>query len=246
MKLGIMQPYFFPYLGYFDLIHRTDRWVVFDIPQYIRHGWVNRNRVLHPKSSWQYIVVPLKKHTRETAISDIELANPTECKQRIVNQLAHYRKYARYFEPTMDLIERCFACETTHLSQLNVRCLELTCRHLGIAFDYMLSSELELPLDMIKAPGDWALEISKSLGATEYWNPPGGADLFDVAKYLDDGIMLKIQSFAPMIYDTRRYALEPNLSIVDVLMWCRPEEVREFLDHSRQRPAVSAVPQTQD
>ena len=71
VRLGIMQPYFFPYLGYFDLINRTDRWIVFDTAQYIRHGWVNRNRILHSDSEWQYILVPLKKHSRKAAIKDI-------------------------------------------------------------------------------------------------------------------------------------------------------------------------------
>ena len=78
MKLGIMQPYFFPYLGYFDLIHSVDKWVVFDTPQYIRHGWVNRNRILHPESDWQYIIVPLKKHPRNTPIKEIEIADGIE------------------------------------------------------------------------------------------------------------------------------------------------------------------------
>ena len=78
MKVGIMQPYFFPYLGYFDLINRVDKWIVFDTPQYIRHGWVNRNRILHPHQGWQYIVVPLKKHDRDTSINQIETADPTE------------------------------------------------------------------------------------------------------------------------------------------------------------------------
>ena len=83
MKLGIMQPYFFPYPGYFALIAQVDRWVVFDTPQYMRHGWVNRNRILHPGSGWQYIVAPLVKHRRSTSIRDIRLADPGALSGRI-------------------------------------------------------------------------------------------------------------------------------------------------------------------
>ena len=67
MKLAIMQPYFFPYIGYFQLISAVNKWVIFDNAQYIRHGWVNRNRILSPdlEQEWQYIGVPLQKHDQE-------------------------------------------------------------------------------------------------------------------------------------------------------------------------------------
>ena len=75
MKIAIMQPYFFPFLGYFGLIKNTDRWIVFDTPQFIRQGWMDRNRILKPKEGWQYIRVPVKKHTRDTPTKDIEIRN---------------------------------------------------------------------------------------------------------------------------------------------------------------------------
>ena len=74
MVIGNMQPYFFPYLGYFDLINRCDKWIVFDTPQYIKQGWVNRNRVLHPAEGWAYFGVPVKKHEYNTPICRIETA----------------------------------------------------------------------------------------------------------------------------------------------------------------------------
>ena len=89
MVLGIMQPYFFPYLGYFDLINRCDKWIVFDTPQYIRHGWINRNRILHPQQGWQYIIVPVKKHKRDTPINQIEIVPPALWSPRILGQLMH-------------------------------------------------------------------------------------------------------------------------------------------------------------
>ena len=73
MKLGAMQPYFFPYLGYFDLINCTDRWIVADTVQYMKQGWVNRNRILNPSGGWQYILAPTRKHSHRAAIGEIEL-----------------------------------------------------------------------------------------------------------------------------------------------------------------------------
>ncbi len=75
MRLAVMQPYFFPYLGYFALIKKSDHFVIFDTPQFIRHGWIERNRILKPVEGWQYIKVPLVKHSRETAIKDIVIRN---------------------------------------------------------------------------------------------------------------------------------------------------------------------------
>ena len=72
MKLAVQQPFFFPYLSYFELIDRVDRWIVFDTPQYVK--WVSRNRVLHPVSGWQYILVPVKKHRLVTPIRQIEIS----------------------------------------------------------------------------------------------------------------------------------------------------------------------------
>ena len=75
MRLAIMQPYFFPYIGYFQLINAVDKWVVFDEVQYIRHGWVNRNMILSPniEKQWQYIIVSLQKHNQGELIKNIKV-----------------------------------------------------------------------------------------------------------------------------------------------------------------------------
>src|SRR4030042_3246951 len=83
MKIGIMQPYFFPYLGYFSLIKHTERFVLLDSVQFIKHGWVKRNRILKPGSGWQYILVPLVKHNRDTKIKDIRIKNTLDWRNTI-------------------------------------------------------------------------------------------------------------------------------------------------------------------
>ena len=75
MIIAIHQPYFFPYLGYFGLIKNTDRWIVFDTPQFQKHGWIERNRIIKPVQGWQYISVPLIKHSQKTKIIDIKIKN---------------------------------------------------------------------------------------------------------------------------------------------------------------------------
>jgi len=230
MKLGIMQPYFFPYLGYFDLINSTDRWIVFDTAQYIRHGWVNRNRIVHVDSGWQHILVPLKKHSRQAAIKDIEIAANIDWKNCILGQLLRYKKKARYYKETIDLVEESLDEKEFHISHLNVRVMKSVCRLLGIDFNFNIFSEMDFDLGPVEGPGDWALRISEAMGASEYLNPPGGADIFDPGKFAASGITLKIQEFQNMEYDCRRWDFVPGLSIIDVLMWNTPEEIMAHLN----------------
>jgi len=229
MRLGIMQPYFFPYIGYFELMYRTDRWVVFDTAQYIRHGWVSRNRILHPTEGWLYIIVPTKSHQRETPIDQIRIREDGRWRHKILGQLQHYRKRAPYFDDVFDLISSCLQDSDGSLARLNVRSLLRVCDYLDIPFRRSLFSEMDLELGPIEGPGDWALRIAESMGASEYINPPGGAELFDRSKFEAAGIVLTIQEPVDFVYTCGGYEYEPNLSIVDVLMWNSPEAVRAYL-----------------
>jgi hypothetical protein len=230
MVLGLMQPYFFPYLGYFDLINCTTKWIIFDTAQYIRRGWINRNRILHPKEGWQYIVVPIQRAKRETAIADIRIKDQTGWKEKILRQLNHYRKNARYFDETISLVTYCLDIEERRISRLNTKVLENMCKYLGISFHYQYLSEMNLELPAIDYPGDWALYLAQAMGAKEYINPSGGRKLYDTQKFEKLGIKLTIRGMEPFEYACRNYRFEPNLSIIDVLMWNSPENVKAYLD----------------
>ena len=243
MKLGIMQPYFFPHLGYFDLIFNVDQWVVFDQAQYIRHGWVNRNRILKPSGQWQYIIVPLKKHHRHTLIKDIQVHDNSGWKQRIIGQLQHYKKRAPFYTQTIDLLRRCFENSPIALSQLNALCLKQICEYVGIPFHYHFFSQLNLSLGPIHEPGDWALEISKAMGASLYLNPPGGKDLFDIEQFAQNNIELIIRDVPDFSYACRGYEFERNLSILDVIMWNSSETILSYLK-SRTLSDITAAPVT--
>lgn len=233
MKLGLTQPYFFPYLGYFDLIYQTDQWIVFDSVQYIRRGWGNRNRVLHQNQGWQYLVIPLKKHSRDTSIRDIEIVDDDKWQDKIIGQLQHYKKHAPYFKQTMSIVEKGIVSDNVSLARLNVNCLSLVCQYLGIEFRYQYFSNMHLDLGPIDGPGDWALRVSEALGATEYVNPPGGVAIYDPEKFNAAGIKLTIRRLPPIEYECHRYEFIPHLSIIDVLMWNAPEKVRAHLEKHR-------------
>jgi hypothetical protein len=238
MILGIMQPYFFPYLGYFDHINVCDRWVVFDVAQYIRRGYVNRNRILHPRpqggKEWQWIIAPVKKHSRNTLIKDIQVTDGTQWKKKIIGQLNHYKKRAKNYSDTVTFIEECFDTEDTSLARLNVRIMQHCCHKLGIAFEYSIFSEMNLNIGSVNEPGEWALRISEAMGADEYVNPPGGRHLFDPEKFRKIGCKLTIREPAVFAYKPNGFPFVEHLSIIDVMMWNSVEEIRVFLKKHKE------------
>jgi hypothetical protein len=234
MKLGFMQPYFFPYLGYFDLINYVDKWVVFDTVQYIKGGWIKRNRILHPNKGWKYITVPIKQYSHDTAIKDIKIDNEQYWERKIVGQLSHYRNKAPYAADVIALVEDALDVNEDFISRLNVYALDIVCKRLGINFDYSFFSEMALDIGPVEDPGDWSLRLSEVLGVDEYANPPGGKDLFDKEAFADSGIKLTIRNLPTFQYDCGDYDFIPDLSIVDVMMWNKPEVIKAYLDEHKE------------
>lgn len=233
MKLGIMQPYFFPYLGYFSLIKHTDKFILFDPVQFIRHGWIERNRVLKPENDWQYINVPLEKHSLDTKIKDIKINNENDWKSKILSQLQHYKKKSPFYKQTVAVVEDGLDIITDSIVELNAHTMESVCRYLGINFDYEIFSQMNLKIDEVSAPDEWALNICKAYpDADEYWNPQGGLEFFDRNKYEQAGIKLFFQKVNIKPYPQRRGPenIITGLSIIDVMMFNSPEKISEMLD----------------
>ncbi len=225
-----MQPYFLPHLGYFSLIKHTDEWVVFDTPQFIRHGWIERNRILKPREGWQYIKVPLEKHNRETPINQVAIRVGEPWRELILAQIEHYKKIAPYYEEVNAFLREALAYETHMISAMNVHLLERVCSYLDIPFHSRVFSECNLDLPKANAPDEWALNISLALGAAEYVNPPGGATFFDRKKYDRHNLRLTFLATNMKQYDQRRAVFQPQLSILDAMMFNSRSEILEMLD----------------
>jgi hypothetical protein len=241
MRVGIMQPYFFPYIGHFALIANVDEWLVFDITQYTPKSWMNRNRVLHPASGWMYVTVPVASAARAARTCEVRVRDPAGARSSAVGKLSHYAQRAPFFTQVMELVDGAFSeAGGDSLVQLNVAGLRKVCDYLGLEFRYRICSELELDLPPINGPGDWAPAIADAVGADAYINPIGGRRLFDPATFRQRQIELGFLDMPSFTYDTRPYRFEPYLSILDVLMWNSPESVRRSL-HSATVTASEAV-----
>jgi len=233
MKLAIMQPYFFPYIGYFQLMNAVDKWIIFDNTQYMRHGWINRNRILSPNldKEWQYIIVPLDKHSREDLINEIKINNTQSWRDDIIRKLTYYKSIrAPYYYETIELVIECLNTDVRSLLEINTIVLKKITGYLNIKFDYLLSSEEEFDLDNVVAPGDWALEISKHLKASDYINPIGGQKIFDKEKFYAAGINIRFLQSHNINYRQSKRKYVPWLSIIDLMMFNSIDKIKIILN----------------
>ena len=239
MTLAIMQPYFFPYLGYWQLIANCDEFIFFDVVQYNKRSWMNRNRILHPDQSkdFQYISVPIKKHSAGTLISDVVLNNTEKWQDKILGQLTVYKKLqAPFYNETVALIEMILNKDYEKFLDLSIESTKVICNYLDLDLKYQIASNLDFNKDYIERPGDWALEISKKLQATNYINPQGGYEIFDENKYTSNGIdLMFLKSNLTHYKQSRREGFKAGLSIIDVLMFNSKDIIRNLLFNDFQK-----------
>lgn len=239
MRLGIMQPYFFPYLGHFALIASVDEWIVFDVTQYTPKTWMNRNRILHPKEGWQYVSVSLLNSSSSIRTHEVRVASLADTEKNLLGKLTSFRRHAPYYDAVVQLVRTAFGATTgDSLCALNTSALRAVCNYLGLPFNARICSELNLDFPSGMAAGDWAPFICESLGATSYVNPAGGRELFDPMRFSRSGIELLFGKFGELRYDPAPFKYEPHLSILDVLLWNSPEHIiRALREQTTLEPA---------
>lgn len=231
MKLAIMQPYFFPYLGYFSLIKNTDHFVFFDTPQYIRKGWINRNRIIGGGEKTVYITVPVTKSSRETAIKDIHINYNENWRNKIRGQLSIYKRRAPFYKDVMDIVEEVIMSENISIAKMAMKSVIQVCEYLDIDFSYDVFSEMQYAQIKANESDEWALNITKAMGYDTYVNPPGGKSFFHKSKYEKEGIQLQFLTQKLEPYNQKTPGFIEGLSIIDLMMFCKPEEISRMMDN---------------
>lgn len=224
-----MQPYFFPYLGYFSLINQADEFMLFDTPQFMRKGWIERNRIIKLSGGSVYIKVPLIKSSLDTSIKDMKIDHSLNWRNKIVSQLDIYKKKAPYYKQVKALLEDCISDDDTSISIMNENVLRKVCQYIGISTKITVFSEMNLKINIPQAPDEWALNICKSIGATTYINAAGGQDFFDPKKYKDNNIELYFVEQPLPPYEQLGNEFESGLSILDIMMFNSPEDIMAML-----------------
>lgn len=171
MKLGIMQPYFMPYIGYWQLMHAVDTYVVYDDVNYINRGWINRNRILmngEPK----YFNIFMQGASQNKKINEIQVNAEDGWREKNLRTLRGAYRKAPYFKETFSVMEEVFACREENLAAFLLNSLQVVCRYLKIKTRLILSSSLEK--DVFLKGEEKILSICELLGATQYYNAVGG------------------------------------------------------------------------
>lgn len=238
MILGVMQPYFLPYLEHFKLIAACDRWVVFDTVLYRRKTWMSRNRIINRETTWSYISVPIVRGATQGPVAAANVSK-TNWREDLENRLRVYAREAPFYEDTCELVRGIIAPNHTTLADLNAWGLRVICDYLGISTPCERLSEMKLDLPEHAGPDEWGLLISKALGADEYRNASGGGRLLDPARFEAAGVRLSFHEHRPVSYATGSFVPVPDLSIIDPLMWCGHEVVTGWV-HDRNRRNIPA------
>ena len=226
MRVGIMQPYFLPYIGYWQLLAAVDRFVLYDRIQYTKKGWINRNRFLLNGHD-EVFSLPLRKAPDGLDVVDREIAPEFDPGKLLARWRGAYQR-APHFSESFRLMERIVSCPERNLFSYIRHSVTLVATHLGILTPIIISSELPA-VATEKRGAEKVLGICQALGATGYLNPIGGVELYDKAEFARSGVNLQFLSSHPVQYPQLGGAHVPWLSILDVLMFNPVETVREQL-----------------
>jgi hypothetical protein len=221
MRLGIMQPYFLPYIGYFQLIAAVDKFIVYDNIKYTKKGWINRNRFLQNGKDVMFSI-SLKKASDSLDICERELASDFN-RERLLNQLRSAYQRAPQFKQTFPLIEQVISYPEPNLFLFLHNSILQVCAHLGITTKIILSSEIAI--DHHLQGQDKVLALCEALDATTYLNSIGGVELYSKKAFQDKGIDLQFIQSKPFDYLQFDNALVPWLSIIDVMMFNTLEQI---------------------
>lgn len=226
MRLAIMQPYLFPYLGYFHLIHAVDKFVCYDDVNFIKQGWINRNKILLNHTAYLF-TVPVRQISSFRKINETELdcARYLSWKKKFLRTIDHAYKHAPYFGQTRQILEEVFSEDAKYVCELAISSILAVIRYLGLERHIVLTAQ-GYANSHLKSE-DRVLDICKQESATVYINPRGGKDLYSRDVFEANGIELKFINSSLPPYRQFDHEFVGGLSIIDVLMFNSPRTIAD-------------------
>jgi hypothetical protein len=225
MKLAIMQPYFLPYIGYYQLIAAVDEFVIYDNIKYTKKGWINRNRFLLNGESATFSI-PLVKASDLLDVRERSLS-PSYQRDKLIRQFDSAYCKAPQFQAARDVISQVIRCDATNLFDYILNATQSICRLLGIDTKIIISSGIGI--DHQLRSEEKVLAICAQLGASEYLNSIGGIELYSREHFRARGVRLDFIRSRTMVYPQFGNVFVENLSIVDVLMFNPLDAVKAWV-----------------
>lgn len=226
MKLAIMQPYFFPYIGYWQLINSVDKFVIYDDVNFIKRGWINRNRIL-VNGEAKFINLKMNKASQNKLINEIELLIDPIYNKKLLKTIEYSYKKAPYYGEVFPVIESIIMQKEKNLARYLEFSIRKICEYLLISTELIISSSINKNNDL--KGQDKILEICKILGADEYYNAIGGKELYSYEDFVFQGINLKFLKTDVIRYKQFSNKFISNLSIIDVMMFNKRKDIEAKL-----------------
>lgn len=228
MKIAIMQPYLFPYIGYFQLIKAADRFIIYDDVNYIKGGWINRNKILLNDKQYMF-TVSCRNASQNRLINEHEIEFDLRLQNKLIKTFEHAYKKAPFYRNVISLLHTSLEHKDKNLSNFLTNSIQHICSYLNIDTPIYKSSEkYQYNKGMDKA--DRLIDITKSEGADHYINPIGGQLLYNKEYFLLKGVHLSF--LLPNLVEYRQFTgkFTPNLSIIDVIMFNSKKNVLNMLN----------------
>lgn len=241
MKIGIMQPYFLPYLGYWQLMNAVDRYVVYDDVNYIKGGRINRNAILMQKQAHNINLI-LSGASPNKLINQIQVnANPTT-QAKLLRTIEMAYSKAPFFAYVMPLLQDIMTQKEENLAQYLFCSFQIIGAYLGIQTELILSSRLEK--NCSQRGYQKVISICQLLGGTEYYNSINGVPLYapHVAEFREAGLELLFPKMRKITYPQYGNPFVENLSIIDVMMFNSRQECQNLLkEYDLMKGSAAAI-----
>ena len=227
MRVSIMQPYFFPYIGYFQLIANSDVFVIYDDVNYIKKGWINRNNILVNNQSYLF-TVPIQNLSQNKHINEILISDLDKWKIDILKTISNSYKKAPFYNDVFPILEKIISFDELNLALYIKNSIKNLCAFLKIDTKILMSSEIEKNNNL--RGENKILDICLKLNASEYINAIGGIELYKKENFSERNIDLKFIKSESITYPQFKNDFIPWLSIIDEIMFNSVEETGKLLN----------------
>ena len=226
MIVGIMQPYFVPYIGYWQLMNAVDKYVIYDDVNFINRGWINRNRIL-VDGQIKYFNIPMLGASQNKLINEIAVNHDSKLRDKNLRMLWNAYRKAPYFDIVYPIMEKILNSNQETLALYIKDSFQYICQYLDIETELIMSSELNKDNEL--KGQDKILSICELLGAAQYYNAIGGQELYSAEAFWSKSIELRFLKTDAICYRQFDSSFVSNLSIVDVMMFNSKEEIKGML-----------------
>lgn len=228
-KVAIMQPYLFPYIGYWQLVNAVDMFISFDDVNYIKKGWINRNNILI-NGEPHLLTLALNKASQNKKINDTFISEDEQKKKDFLKTIEISYKKAPFFSEIFPLIEDIILSPENNVAKFILNSIKEINSYLQINTKILVSSEI--PKDVSLRGEQKILDICTKVRATDYINPIGGVNLYSKETFRSRNINLYFlqTDFSKIRYDQYNKNFVQSLSIIDVMMFNSIDEIKYFLE----------------